>query len=82
MKATKVDGQIVCLDVAARAKGCVPVNPFGIGSISTAAADYTPSYPVDHALPRFENAGRRDRALSRPRANRTISLNSATVCFR
>ncbi|WP_290792629.1 hypothetical protein [Asticcacaulis sp.] len=77
-----MDGQIVCLDVAARAKGCVPVNPFGIGSISTAAADYTPSYPVDHALPRFENAGRRDLALSRPRANRTISLNSATVCFR
>ncbi|WP_298326145.1 TonB-dependent receptor [Asticcacaulis sp.] len=40
MKATKVDGQIVCLDVAARAKGCVPVNPFGIGSISKEAADY------------------------------------------
>ncbi|TQV71211.1 TonB-dependent receptor [Exilibacterium tricleocarpae] len=29
-----------CADEAARAAGCVPLNPFGIGSISQAAADY------------------------------------------
>ncbi|UDF04882.1 TonB-dependent siderophore receptor [Asticcacaulis sp. AND118] len=40
MKATTVNGQIVCLDTTARANGCVPVNPFGIGSISAAAANY------------------------------------------
>ncbi|WP_031231385.1 TonB-dependent receptor [Asticcacaulis sp. YBE204] len=40
MKATTVNGQIVCLDVTARANGCVPVNPFGVGSISVAAANY------------------------------------------
>lgn len=40
MKATTVDNEIVCLDVTARANGCVPVNPFGIGSISKEAADY------------------------------------------
>ena len=35
-----VSGEIVCADAAARAAGCVPVNLFGVGSISTAAADY------------------------------------------
>ncbi|WP_448664028.1 TonB-dependent receptor domain-containing protein [Sphingomonas sp. CJ20] len=34
------DGSIVCTSVAARAEGCVPLNLFGLGSISTAAADY------------------------------------------
>jgi outer membrane receptor protein involved in Fe transport len=34
------NGQVVCRDVAARAAGCVPLNPFGEGSISQAAADY------------------------------------------
>jgi len=40
MKATTVNGEIVCLDATARANGCVPVNPFGIGSISAEAANY------------------------------------------
>ena len=33
-------GAIVCADAAARAAGCVPVNLFGVGSISAEAADY------------------------------------------
>jgi outer membrane receptor protein involved in Fe transport len=33
-------GQIQCKDATARAAGCVPLNLFGIGSISAAAADY------------------------------------------
>ena len=34
------DGQPRCVDAAARAAGCVPVNLFGVGSITPAAADY------------------------------------------
>jgi outer membrane receptor protein involved in Fe transport len=34
------NGQVVCRDPAARAAGCVPLNPFGEGAISSAAADY------------------------------------------
>lgn len=33
-------GDIVCADPAARAAGCVPINLFGLGSISEEAADY------------------------------------------
>lgn len=33
-------GQIQCKDATARANGCVPLNLFGIGSISKEAADY------------------------------------------
>lgn len=33
-------GAIVCADAAARAAGCVPLNIFGVGTISQAAADY------------------------------------------
>jgi outer membrane receptor protein involved in Fe transport len=33
-------GQIVCRDAVWRALGCVPVNPFGYNSISSAAADW------------------------------------------
>ncbi len=33
-------GQIVCRSVEARARGCVPVNVFGAGTISPAAVDY------------------------------------------
>lgn len=41
LNATKLaDGSIVCADEAARADGCVPLDLFGIGSISDAAADY------------------------------------------
>jgi len=34
------DGTIQCADADARAAGCVPLNLFGIGSISPEAADY------------------------------------------
>ncbi|MFT4045880.1 MAG: TonB-dependent receptor [Solimonas sp.] len=34
------DGTIQCADETARADGCVPINLFGVGSISEAAADY------------------------------------------
>lgn len=34
------NGQMVCRDAAARAAGCVPINVFGAGNISAAAADY------------------------------------------
>lgn len=41
LNATKnSSGQIVCAAAAAVADGCVPINLFGAGSISTAAADY------------------------------------------
>lgn len=33
-------GDIVCADPIAAAQGCVPINIFGLGSISPAAADY------------------------------------------
>ncbi len=33
-------GQIVCRSEDARARGCVPVNPFGVGTISQGAVDY------------------------------------------
>ncbi len=36
-------GNIVCRDPNARAKGCVPLNVFGAGSISPAAANYVRS---------------------------------------
>lgn len=35
-----VTGQIVCRSAEARARGCVPVNIFGAGTISQAAVDY------------------------------------------
>ncbi|WFL76300.1 TonB-dependent receptor [Altererythrobacter arenosus] len=34
------NGGFQCADAAARADGCSPLNPFGEGTISTAAADY------------------------------------------
>ncbi|NKF20797.1 TonB-dependent receptor [Solimonas sp. C16B3] len=34
------DGTIECADADAREDGCVPINIFGVGSISDAAADY------------------------------------------
>jgi len=41
LDATKLaDGSIACADEAARAGGCVPLDLFGVGSISDAAADY------------------------------------------
>lgn len=33
-------GEIVCRSVEARARGCSPVNPFGVGTISQQAVDY------------------------------------------
>lgn len=36
--AIKVDGQIVCRDVAARAAGCVPTSVFGYGAVNEAAS--------------------------------------------
>ncbi len=38
--ADPVTGQPVCRDAAARARGCVPVDVFGVGTISQAALDY------------------------------------------
>lgn len=35
-----VDGEEVCRDVVARAQGCVPVNIFGLNSITPEGADY------------------------------------------
>lgn len=35
-----VTNAIVCRSAEARARGCVPVNPFGVGTISQAAVDY------------------------------------------
>lgn len=40
VKATTVDGKIVCLDPVARANGCVPINMFGAGAISPEQANY------------------------------------------
>lgn len=40
LDAVVVNGQAVCRDPAARAAGCVPLNPFGAGAISAQAADY------------------------------------------
>ncbi|HEY8617153.1 TonB-dependent receptor domain-containing protein [Phenylobacterium sp.] len=40
LDAVVLNGQIVCRDPAARAAGCVPLNPFGEGAISAQAADY------------------------------------------
>ncbi|MGJ3231191.1 MAG: TonB-dependent receptor domain-containing protein [Oceanicaulis sp.] len=37
---TNADGEVVCASEIARAQGCVPVDIFGKGSISQAAADY------------------------------------------
>ncbi|WP_298915026.1 TonB-dependent receptor [uncultured Algimonas sp.] len=34
------NGGFQCVNVAARADGCVPLNPFGAGTITQAAADY------------------------------------------
>lgn len=40
LNAEQVGTEIRCVDAAARAAGCVPVNLFGIGSISPTAANY------------------------------------------
>lgn len=40
VEADPATGQLRCRDAAARAEGCVPVNIFGVGSISPEAADY------------------------------------------
>ena len=40
LDAITVGGQVVCRDPAARARGCVPINIFGAGNISSQAADY------------------------------------------
>ncbi|RJE76455.1 TonB-dependent receptor [Pseudoalteromonas sp. MSK9-3] len=39
------DGTVQCKDEAARANGCVPINLFGAGSISSQAADYIRANP-------------------------------------
>lgn len=40
LDAVVVDGEIVCRSAAARAEGCVPINIFGAGTASPAAAAY------------------------------------------
>lgn len=40
LNATTVGGVIVCADAAARAAGCVPLNPFGLTTVTPEAADY------------------------------------------
>lgn len=40
LDAVSVSGVVQCRDAAARAAGCVPLNLFGIGSISPEAANY------------------------------------------
>ncbi|WP_407353762.1 TonB-dependent receptor domain-containing protein [Luteimonas sp. R10] len=40
LDAATVDGAVVCADPVARTEGCVPLNLFGVGSISPEAADY------------------------------------------
>jgi outer membrane receptor protein involved in Fe transport len=40
LDATVIDGQVVCADPTARASGCVPVNVFGLNSITPAGANY------------------------------------------
>lgn len=40
LNVTEVGGEIVCANPAAVAEGCVPINVFGLGSISPEAAEY------------------------------------------
>lgn len=40
LNAERVGGEIRCRDAAARAAGCVPINIFGVGTITPEAADY------------------------------------------
>ncbi|MDG2535885.1 TonB-dependent receptor [Sphingomonas sp. HITSZ_GF] len=40
LNVTTINGEIVCADAAARAAGCVPLNLFGLGSVTPAMADY------------------------------------------
>jgi outer membrane receptor protein involved in Fe transport len=43
LNSTVIDGQVVCADPTARAAGCVPLNVFGLGSITPEAANYVRS---------------------------------------
>jgi len=46
LDAIEVDGVIRCRDDDAHAAGCVPLNPFGYGSISPEAADWIRVNPI------------------------------------
>lgn len=56
IKATTVDGEIVCLDATARANGCVPVDLFGHGAITPQMADYIRGNGWYHAKNRQDSA--------------------------
>lgn len=43
LDSTVVNGQTVCTDPVARAAGCVPINVFGVNSITPAGANYVRS---------------------------------------
>jgi iron complex outermembrane recepter protein len=47
----------ICADEAARAEGCVPINVFGLGSISPEAADYVRAPTSRQILTQQEVAG-------------------------
>lgn len=43
-------GNIICNDAAARAAGCVPLNMFGVGSITPAMADWIRVNPITNPV--------------------------------
>jgi iron complex outermembrane recepter protein len=57
LDATVVDGQFVCRDPAARAAGCVPINPFVVGPLSKAQYDYAHTRTAELSTLVQENVG-------------------------
>jgi outer membrane receptor protein involved in Fe transport len=51
LQATTLGGQIVCADPAARAAGCVPVNPFGAPNYTPAQLAWLSTYHGGVAIP-------------------------------
>jgi iron complex outermembrane recepter protein len=54
---TVVNGQIVCRDEAARAAGCVPINPFRVGALTPAQYAYAHTETKEIATLIQESAG-------------------------
>jgi outer membrane receptor protein involved in Fe transport len=51
LQATTIGGQIVCADPAARAAGCVPINPFGAPNYTAAQLKWLNTYNGGVAVP-------------------------------
>ena len=82
LQATTINGQVVCADPVARAAGCVPINIFGLNTVTAAQAAFLHTYTGAGGLVPGAKAGDRVVAdLSRKGTQDVVAVNLSGPVF-